>query len=98
MTKCNFKCIIQTSKDILNNKQKEGGILKNKKMKIARIEKDLSQEQLADLVGATRQTIGMIESGKFNPSLQLCISICRALGKTLDDLFWEEEEKKGDTV
>lgn len=80
---------------IEENKQKEGGILKNKKMKIARIEKDLSQEQLADLVGATRQTIGMIESGKFNPSLQLCISVCRALGKTLDDLFWEET-KEGD--
>ena len=70
--------------------------MKNKKMKIARIEKDLSQEQLADLVGATRQTIGMIESGKFNPSLQLCISICGALGKTLDDLFWEEETEEGD--
>jgi len=67
--------------------------LKNKKMKIARIEKDLSQEQLADLVGATRQTIGMIESGKFNPSLQLCLSICRALGKTLDELFWENAEE-----
>lgn len=67
--------------------------MKNKKMKIARIEKDLSQEQLADLVGAARQTIGMIESGKFNPSLQLCISICRALGKTLNDLFWEETEE-----
>lgn len=69
-----------------------GDGLKNKKMKIARIEKDLSQEQLAELVGATRQTISMIEAGKFNPSLQLCISICRALGKTLDDLFWEAEE------
>ncbi len=67
--------------------------MKNKKMKIARIEKDLSQEQLADLVGVTRQTIGMIESGKFNPSLQLCISICRALEKTLNDLFWEETEE-----
>lgn len=66
--------------------------MKNKKMKIARIEKDLSQEQLADLVGATRQTISMIEAGKFNPSLQLCLSICKALGKTLDELFWPEEE------
>jgi len=66
--------------------------LKNKKMKIARIEKDLSQEQLAELVGATRQTISMIEAGKFNPSLQLCTAICRALGKTLNDLFWETEE------
>ena len=69
--------------------------MKNKKMKIARVEMDSSQEQLADLVGATRQTIGMIESGKFNPSLQLCISICRALGKTLDDLFWEETGEGG---
>lgn len=61
-------------------------------MKIARVEKDLSQEQLADLVGATRQTISMIEAGKFNPSLQLCLSICMALGKTLDELFWSEED------
>jgi putative transcriptional regulator len=67
--------------------------LKNKRIKIARIEKDLSQEQLAELVGATRQTIGMIEAGKFNPSLQLCIAICKALGKTLDDLFWEVDEE-----
>ena len=66
--------------------------MKNKKMKIARIEKDFSQEQLADKIGVTRQTISMIEAGKFNPSLQLCISICRALDKTLNDLFWETEE------
>lgn len=63
---------------------------KNKKMKIARIEKDLSQDQLASIVGVTRQTISMIESGKFNPSLQLCIAICKALDRTLDQLFWEE--------
>ena len=68
--------------------------MKNKKMKIARIEMDLSQEQLADLVGATRQTISMIEAGKFNPSLQLCLSICKALGKTLDELFWPEENEE----
>lgn len=67
---------------------------KNKRMKIARIEKDLSQEQLAAVVGVSRQTVSMIESGKFNPSLQLCISICRVLGRTLDQLFWEEEEEK----
>ncbi len=67
--------------------------MKNKKMKIARVEKDLSQEQLAELVGATRQTISMIEAGKFNPSLQLCLSICRALDRMLSDLFWEEDEK-----
>lgn len=68
--------------------------MKNKKMKIARIEKDLSQEQLADKIGVTRQTISMIEAGKFNPSLQLCISICKALDKTLNDLFWETEEEE----
>lgn len=64
--------------------------MKNKRMKIARIECDLSQEQLASIVGVTRQTIGMIESGNYNPSLKLCIAICKALSKTLNDLFWEE--------
>ncbi|ENK1244589.1 helix-turn-helix transcriptional regulator [Clostridium botulinum] len=64
--------------------------MKNKKMKIARIECDMSQEQLADSIGVTRQTIGLIESGKYNPSLNLCIAICRALNKTLNDLFWQE--------
>ena len=58
-------------------------------MKIARIEKDLSQEELANLIGVTRQTIGLIEAGKYNPSLNLCIAICRATDKTLNDLFWE---------
>ena len=64
--------------------------MKNKIMKIARIESDLSQEQLAEIVGVTRQTISLIESGNYNPSLRLCIDICRALNKTLNDLFWEE--------
>ena len=59
-------------------------------MKIARVEKDLSQEELAKVVGVSRQTIGLIEAGKYNPTLNLCVSICKALGKTLDDLFWEE--------
>ena len=59
-------------------------------MKMARIQNDLSQEQLAERVGVTRQTIGLIEAGKFNPSLSLCISICNALHVTLNDLFWEE--------
>lgn len=66
--------------------------LKNKRMKIARIECDLSQEQLAEKVGVTRQTIGMIETGNYNPSLNLCIAICNALSKTLNDLFWEESK------
>lgn len=68
--------------------------MKNKRMKLARIEQDLSQEQLAEAIGVTRQTIGMIETGKFNPSLNLCISICKVLGKTLDELFWEEESNE----
>lgn len=74
-------------------KIREGGTsLKNLKLKAARAAKDLSQEQLAQLVGVTRQTIGMIEAGKYNPTLNLCIAICKALGKTLDELFWNEEE------
>jgi putative transcriptional regulator len=64
--------------------------LKNKKMKIARVESEVSQEQLAEIVGVTRQTINLIESGNYNPSLKLCIGICKALNKTLNDLFWEE--------
>ncbi|MGC7870712.1 helix-turn-helix transcriptional regulator [Desulfosporosinus sp. FKB] len=65
--------------------------MKNLKLKSARARLDMSQEQLAEAVGVTRQTIGMIEAGKFNPSLQLCIAICKVLGKTLNDIFWEEE-------
>lgn len=72
--------------------QEGGTSLKNLKLKAARAAKDLSQEQLAQLVGVTRQTIGIIEAGKYNPTLNLCIAICKALGKTLDELFWNEEE------
>ena len=64
--------------------------MKNLKLKAARAAKDLSQEQLAQLVGVTRQTIGMIEAGNYNPTLNLCIAICKALVRTLDELFWEE--------
>lgn len=64
--------------------------MKNKRMKIDRIEQDMSQEELANLVGVTRQTIGLIEAGNYNPTLRLCVAICKALGKTLNDLFWEE--------
>ena len=64
--------------------------MKNLKLKAARAAKDLSQEQLAQLVGVTRQTIGMIEAGNYNPTLNLCIAICKALDRTLDVLFWEE--------
>ena len=68
--------------------------MKNLKLKAARAGKDLSQGDLAGLVGVTRQTIGMIEAGKYNPTLNLCLAICRALDKTLDDLFWEAEGKE----
>lgn len=52
--------------------------------------KNLSQQQLADLIGVSRQTISAIEKGDYNPTINLCIAICRELGKTLDELFWEE--------
>ena len=64
--------------------------MKNLKLKSARAAKDLSQQQLADLVGVSRQTINAIEKGDYNPTIRLCLSICRALDKTLDELFWEE--------
>lgn len=64
--------------------------MKNKKIKIARLECDMSQEDLAKVIGVTRQTIGLIEAGNYNPTLKLCLAICKALNKTLDDLFWEE--------
>ena len=67
--------------------------MKNLKIKAARAALDLSQEQLADAVGVTRQTIGMIEAGKYNPTLNLCVAVCKVLNKTLDELFWEEDAK-----
>jgi len=60
-------------------------------MKLARVEKGLSQQELADRVEVARQTIGLIEAGNYNPSLALCLRICKALDRTLDDLFWEEQ-------
>ena len=65
--------------------------MKNKNMKIARVECDLTQDQLAEKIGVTRQTIGLIEAGKYNPTISLCIDICRALNRTLDELFWPAE-------
>lgn len=65
--------------------------MKNLKLKSARAAKDLSQQQLADIVGVSRQTINTIEKGDYNPTIRLCLSICHALDKTLDELFWEEE-------
>ncbi len=66
-------------------------LMRNLKMKFRRIELEMSQTELAKKAGVTRQTIGLIEAGEFNPSINLCISICKALGVTLNDLFWEDE-------
>lgn len=65
--------------------------MKNLKLKAARAAKDWSQQQLAEAVGVSRQTINAIEKGDYNPTIKLCLAICRALGCTLDQLFWEEE-------
>ncbi|MBP2057568.1 putative transcriptional regulator [Lactobacillus colini] len=65
--------------------------MKNLRMKAARAGKDLSQEDLANLVNVSRQTISAIEKGNYNPTINLCIRICQALGKTLDELFWPKE-------
>lgn len=64
--------------------------MKNLKLKAARAAMDYSQQELADLVGVSRQTISAIEKGDYNPSIRLCIAICKEVGKTLDELFWEE--------
>ncbi len=61
----------------------------NEKMKAARIEKKLSQAELAKMINVSRQTINMIENGDYNPTISLCVKICKVLDKTLDELFWE---------
>jgi putative transcriptional regulator len=63
------------------------------RVKLARVEKGLTQEQLADLVGVTRQTIILIEAGKYNPTLKLCLMVKKVTGKSLDELFWIKGEK-----
>lgn len=65
---------------------------KNLKMKAARAAKDMSQQELADKIEVSRQTINSIEKGDYNPTIKLCIAICKTLGKTLDELFWEDEK------
>ena len=64
--------------------------MKNLRLKAARAAKDLSQQQLADLIGVSRQTVNAIEEGDYNPTIRLCLAICHVLDKTLDELFWEE--------
>ena len=65
--------------------------MKNLKLKAARAGMDLSQDDLAKKCGVSRQTISAIEKGDYNPTINLCIAICKALNKTLDELFWEED-------
>ena len=64
---------------------------KNLRMKAARASAGLSQTDLAEAVGVTRQTIGLIEAGGYNPTLNLCVAICKTLHVTLNDLFWEDD-------
>lgn len=63
--------------------------MKNLRLKSARAAKDMSQQSLAEAVGVSRQTINAIEKGDYNPTIRLCIDICKVLDKTLDELFWE---------
>ncbi|RYG71505.1 transcriptional regulator [Lentibacillus lipolyticus] len=62
-------------------------------LKVARVQADLTQQQLAEKTGVTRQTISLIEKEKYNPTLKLCLNICYAVNKTLDDIFWIEREE-----
>lgn len=85
-------------KHIRHFRREEGRTKMNQKMRKRRQERNLSQSQLAALIGVSRQTVNMVESGEYNPTLALCLRICRALGCTLDELFWDNEnpnEKDG---
>ncbi len=64
---------------------------RNIKIKVARAQLDMTQKDLAEAAGISRQTMNAIEQGEYNPTIKLCRTICKVLGKTLDDLFWEEE-------
>ncbi len=68
--------------------------MKNLRLKAARAAMDLSQQQLAELVGVSRQTVNAIERGDYNPTINLCIAICKALNKTLDELFWPDSDHR----
>ncbi len=70
--------------------------MKNLKLKAARALLDMSQKELADAVGVSRQTINAIEKGDYNPTIKLCRAICRVLNKSLDELFWEDDEDENE--
>lgn len=67
---------------------------KNIPLKVARVRKDMTQKDLAEQIGVSRQTINAIEKGEYNPTIKLCLKICRALDTTLDELFWEDENNE----
>ena len=67
---------------------------KNIAIKVARAEKDMTQKALAEAVGVSRQTMNAIEKGEYNPTIRLCRKICRVLDRSLDDLFWEDDENE----
>ena len=69
---------------------------RNLAIKVARVQKDMTQKDLASAVGVSRQTINAIEQGEYNPTIKLCRAICRVLDKTLDELFWEDDENEKD--
>ncbi|MGN1139842.1 MAG: helix-turn-helix transcriptional regulator [Oliverpabstia sp.] len=69
---------------------------KNIAIKVARVEKDMTQKALSEAVGVSRQTINAIEKGEYNPTIKLCRKICRVLNKSLDELFWEDDENEKD--
>lgn len=69
---------------------------KNIAIKVARVEKDMTQKALAEAVGVSRQTVNAIEKGEYNPTIKLCRKICRVLNKSLDDLFGEDDENETD--
>jgi putative transcriptional regulator len=66
-------------------------------LKVARVTAGFTQEELADLVGVTRQTIGLIEAGKYNPSLKLCLLLAKHTATSLNELFWEEPDDEVDS-
>lgn len=69
---------------------------KNLALKLARVQNDLTQKDLAEIVGVSRQTINAIEKGEYNPTIKLCRKLCRVLGKSLDELFGEDDENEED--
>ena len=71
----------------------QGFELRNR-MRVARAEKDLSQEQLAELAGVTRQTISAVENCQYVPSALLAFVLARCLGKPVEELFYLEEVRR----